>query len=62
MSDSGFRIYLSFKNKATAEKWLAEHGIAAEFPRSQVINVRVIDNAIRQSENARLELGDSAEV
>ena len=41
MSDKKPKIYLSFKNKSTAEKWLAERGIIAQFDKSQVVNVYV---------------------
>ena len=41
MSDKKFKIYLPFKNRATAEKWLAERGIKAQFDKSRVVNVEV---------------------
>lgn len=41
MSDKKPKIYLSFKNKITVEKWLAERGINAQFDKSQVVNVYV---------------------
>ena len=44
MSDKKTKIYLSFKNKETAEKWLQDRGIKAQFDKSQVINVYVKDN------------------
>ena len=40
-----FTIYLSFKNKETAEKWLKTHGIETKFTDSQIISVKVTSEA-----------------
>lgn len=44
MSDKKPRIYLSFKNKETAEKWLNDRGIKVQFDKSQVVSVYVRSN------------------
>ena len=36
-----FKIYLFFKHKETAEKWLRCHGAEMEFTNSHVINIAV---------------------
>ena len=41
MSGEGFKIYLVFKNKATAEKWLKDHAVKAGFDEKQLINIEV---------------------
>ncbi|MBQ4495656.1 MAG: hypothetical protein II968_07790 [Selenomonadaceae bacterium] len=40
-----FTLYLSFKNKETAEKWLRTHGIETKFTDSQIISVKVTSEA-----------------
>lgn len=36
-----FTVYLSFKNKETAEKWLRKHDIDTDFTDTQIISVNV---------------------
>lgn len=44
-SDKKFTVYLSFKNRATAEKWLKTHGIKMKSTDSQIISVKVMSEA-----------------
>ena len=43
--DEKFTVYLSFRNKETAEKWLRAHGIETKFTDSQIISVKVTSEA-----------------
>lgn len=41
MAVGKFKIYLSFRNKSTAEKWLKSHGVDINFSKSNMIYIDV---------------------